>query len=110
MTALKQVPDYRKLIDSFCEDCRLRGLTDETTRRYRSSLAIFAEYMSRRSKDMIDTDLQSLKEFLQHVKYERQVKQKTAENFFSAVSAFFDYLVFEGITSSNIVLPFRKRY
>jgi integrase/recombinase XerD len=110
LTNLEQVQDYGKLIDSFCEDCRLRGLTDETTRRYRSSLLIFAEYMSRHSREMLDTDLQSLKAFLQYVKDGRHAKHKTAENFFSAISAFFDYLVFEGIASSNIVLPFRKRY
>ncbi len=110
LTSLKQIPDYSKLIDRFCEDCRLRGLTDETTRRYRSSLLIFAEYMSSRSREMVGTDLQSLKDFLQYVKDGRHAKHKTAENFFSAVSAFFDYLVFEGIASSNIVLTFRKRY
>lgn len=110
MTNLKQVQDYGKLVESFCEDCRLRGLTDETTRRYRSCLIIFAEFMSRRAKDLVHTDLQSLKEFLQHVKYERHTKHKTAENYFSALSAFSDYLVFEGIATSNIVLPFRKRY
>ncbi len=110
MTSLRQVPDYGKLIESFCEDCRLRGLTDETTRRYRSSLVIFAEFMSGRSKEMVNMDLQSLKEFLQHVKYERHAKHKTVENFFSVLSAFSDYLAFEGIASSNIVLSFRKRY
>ncbi len=111
LSMLKQIPDYGKLIDDFCEDCILRGLTAETTRRYRSSLLIFAKYMSRHSKEeMVDTDLQSLKDFLQYVKDGRRAKHKTAENFFSAISAFFDYLVFEGIASSNIVLPFRKRY
>ena len=110
MTSLEQIPDYGKLIEKFCEDCRLRGLTDETTRRYRSSLLIFAEFMSRHSKEMVCTDLQSLKDFLQYVKDGRHAKHKTAENFFSAISAFFDYLVFEGIASSNIVLTFRKRY
>ncbi|MGP8056408.1 MAG: tyrosine-type recombinase/integrase [Nitrososphaerales archaeon] len=110
MTSLRQIPDYGKLIDRFCEDCRLRGLTEETTRRYRSSLIIFAEFMSRRGNDLVNLNLQSLKEFLQHVKDERHAKHKTAENFFSAISAFFDYLVFEGIASTNIVLPFRKRY
>lgn len=110
LTELKQVPDFGKLIDWFCDDCRLRGLTEETTRRYRSSLRLFAGFMSRGAKDMVDMDLQSLKEFLQHVKYDRQSKHKTVENCFSALSAFSDYLVFEGIRSSNIVLPFRKRY
>ncbi len=110
MTSLQQIPDYGKLIDRFCEDCKLRGLTGETTRRYRSSLFIFAEYMSRHSREIVGMDLQSLKDFLQYIKYERHAKHKTAENFFSAISAFFDYLVFEGIASSNIVLTFRKRY
>jgi len=110
LTSLKQIPDYGKLIGKFCEDCRLRGLTDETTRRYRSSLLIFAEYMSRHSRELVGMDLKSLKDFLQYVKYERHAKHKTVENFFSAISAFSDYLVFEGIASSNIVLTFRKRY
>jgi integrase/recombinase XerD len=110
LTSLKQIPDYGKLIGRFCEDCRLRGLTHETTRRYRSSLLIFAEYMSRHSRELVGMDLKSLKDFLQYVKYERHAKHKTVENFFSAISAFSDYLVFEGIASSNIVLTFRKRY
>jgi hypothetical protein len=63
LTSLKQIPDYGKLIGRFCEDCRLRGLTDETTRRYRSSLLIFAEYMSRHSRELVGMDLQSLKDF-----------------------------------------------
>jgi len=42
--------------------------------------------------------------------YERKAKRKTVENYFSALSAFYDYLAFEGYASSNIVLPFRKRY
>ncbi len=38
------------------------------------------------------------------------MKFKTVENYFSALSSFYDYLTFEGITPFNIVLPFRKWY
>lgn len=51
-----------------------------------------------------------LKDFLQYIKYERSVKHKTIENYFSALSSFYDYLAFERLVSTNIVLPFRKRY
>jgi integrase/recombinase XerD len=44
------------------------------------------------------------------VVYDRKAKHKTVENYFSALSAFYDYLAFEGYVSSNIVLPFRRRY
>lgn len=110
LTELEQVQDYGKLIDRFCEDCRLRGLTEETIRRYRSNLKLFADFMSKSAKDLVDMDIQSLKEFLQHIKYDRNSEHKTVENYFSALSTFSDYLVFEGTRSSNIVLPFRKRY
>jgi len=38
------------------------------------------------------------------------VRQKTVENYFSAISAFYDYLVFEELSQSNPVMPFRKRF
>ena len=44
------------------------------------------------------------------MRFERKVKEKTLENYFSALSAFYDYLVFEGLVSSNVILPFRRRY
>jgi site-specific recombinase XerD len=43
-----------------------------------------------------DVDVLVLKEFLQHVIYDRKAKHKTVENYFSALSAFYDYLAFEG--------------
>jgi site-specific recombinase XerD len=54
--------------------------------------------------------MQILKDFLEYSKYERKVKHKTIENDFTALSAFYDYLAFDGFTGKNLVLPFRKRY
>jgi len=51
-----------------------------------------------------------LRDFLRYLRFERKAKEKTLENYFSALSAFYDYLAFEGLVSSNIILPFRKRY
>jgi integrase/recombinase XerD len=51
-----------------------------------------------------------LEKFLGYLKFERKVKHKTIKNVFSALSTFYNYLVFYGYTNQNLVLPFRKRY
>ena len=108
--ALKLAKDPARLIENFCKDCKLRGMTNESIRRYKSSLQIFAEFLLKKGTDIHDVDVHTLKDFLQYILYERGVKHKTVENYFSALSAFYDYLAFEGSVSTNIVLPFRKRY
>jgi integrase/recombinase XerD len=107
---LKPVQDPGKLIEDFCKDCKLRGMTSESVRRYKSSLLIFAGFILKTGVDVDHADTHVLKDFLQYIKYERNVKHKTVENYFSALSAFYDYLAFEGLVSTNMVLPFRKRY
>lgn len=107
---LKLAQDIERLIKGFCEDCRLRGMTEESIRRYRSSLLIFADFLAHRGISIDDVDMHVLKGFLHHIKYKRNVKYKTVENYFSALSALYDYLTFEGLANTNIVLPFRKRY
>lgn len=109
-TSLKTVQDTGQLIENFCKDCKLREMTTESTRRYKSSLLIFARFLLERRVDLDNVDMHTLKDFLHSLKYERNVKHKTVENYFSALSAFYDYLVFEGLASTNVVLPFRKRY
>jgi integrase/recombinase XerD len=108
--SLKLLQDPRRLIEDFCKDCKLRGMTNESIRRYRSSLLIFARFLLKRGADLGSADTHMLKDFLQHILNERNVKHKTVENYFSALSAFYDYLAFEGLVGTNVVLPFRKRY
>jgi len=108
--SLKLVQDPARLIEDFCKDCELRGMTQESIRRYKSSLLIFAEFLLNRGIDINEANIHLLKDFLQHILHKRNVKHKTVENYFSALSAFYDYLTFEDLVSTNMVLPFRKRY
>jgi integrase/recombinase XerD len=108
--SLKLVHDSARLIENFCMDCKLRGMTDESIRRYRSSLKIFVRFLLHRDINLSDVNQFVLRDFLYFIKYNRKAKRKTVENYFSALSAFYDYLVFEGLTSANPVVPFRKRY
>lgn len=96
-------------VEQFCKDCMLRGLTEESVRRYRSSISTFTRFLLERGKDFGGVGVQTLREFLYHIK-EKGASHKTMENYFAALSSFYDYLQFEGIVSSNVILPFRKRY
>ncbi|MEM3881744.1 MAG: phage integrase N-terminal SAM-like domain-containing protein, partial [Candidatus Bathyarchaeia archaeon] len=108
--SLKTMQKPSALIEDFSRDCHLRGMTKESIRRYISSLRIFAKFLEKHGLNISDVNVNVLRDFLQHVVYERKAKHKTVENYFSALSAFYDYLTFEGYVASNIVLPFRKRY
>jgi len=107
---MQQHLNAQQLIEEFCIDCRLRGMTEESIRRYRSSLLIFARFSEQAGTAIYRIDMSLLKNFLHHIRFERHAKQNTIENYFSALSAFYDYLVFEGHANTNIVLPFRRRY
>jgi integrase/recombinase XerD len=104
------VHDLTKLVEGFSADCKLRNMTAESTRRYRSCLLIFRDFLERRGTSIKEVDRFTLKEFLEYIRFERQVNQKTVENYFSAISAFCDYLVFEELMQMNPVTPFRKRF
>lgn len=107
---LKTLQNPQSLIEDFCKDCKLRGMTEESMRRYKSSLKIFTQFLKQKRLNVNDVDVYTLRDFLRYIIFERKNKHKTVENYFSALSAFYDYLAFEGIANTNIILPFRKRY
>ncbi|MEM2099663.1 MAG: tyrosine-type recombinase/integrase [Candidatus Bathyarchaeia archaeon] len=107
---LKTLQKPSVLIKAFSQDCRLRGMTEESIRRYISSLKIFGKFLEKHGLSISDVNVNVFRDFLHYMIYERNAKHKTVKNYFSALSAFYDYLTFEGYISSNIVLPFRKRY
>ena len=102
--------DLTRLIEGFCEDCRLRNMTSESIRRYKSSLNIFGDFLGSRGVAIREVDRWILRDFLQYIKFDRRIKQKTVENYFSAMSALYDYLTFEELLQVNPVIPFRKRF
>jgi len=71
-----------------------------------------------RSKDLqrvhkdsvLRSDKEDLRDFLRYLREERKNSQKRVENYFSSISSFYNYLLYEGIVSTNPVLPVRKRY
>ncbi len=101
--------DMHRVLKTFEEDEKLRGLTKETIYRYRTPIRYLIALLEEQGVNFDDLDRELLKEFLAKQR-ERGVSDKTLMNYFSAISSFYDYLLFEGIVTRNPILPFRRRY
>jgi integrase/recombinase XerD len=100
----------KELLSRYKEDCETRGITPETTRRYLSSLGIFNQYLTGRKLDILLVDKDVVKGFLNYIRLERKVSRKTIENYFSALSSFYEFLEYEGYVNKNPISSVRKRY
>jgi integrase/recombinase XerD len=107
---VRETKDFADIISSFCDDCRLRNMSEKTIEGYKSCILTFLGFISKKRVRLGNVDNYVLKDFLGYLKFERKIKHKTIKDYFSALSSFFDYLVFEGKANANIILPFRKRY
>ena len=99
-----------ELISKFKEDCLTRGLTLETTRRYLSSLKIFNKYLEENGRQILKTDRENLTSFINYLRNDRNVSQRTIEMYFAAMASFFGFLEYERYIAKNPVLEVRKRY
>lgn len=102
-------------LDSFREDCLDRHLSEETIRRYLSSIQIFMQFIEANNNTSLEqVDRHVLKEFIHYRKgftgRHGPIDMKTLENDFSALSAFYEFLTFEGYAQANPILAVRKRY
>jgi integrase/recombinase XerD len=66
--------------------------------------------MEQQGFSLLEVDKYALKGLLDYLKNERRVTHKTVEGYFTTLSGFYEYLVYEERMSSNPVPPFRKRY
>jgi integrase/recombinase XerD len=103
-------PSNRRLIKLFLDDCTLRGYSSETIRSHRSNLRIISDFLLDRGWNILEADKNALKDLLRYLISERNVGVKTQNHYFSVLSSFFEYLVYEEYVMSNPVLGFRKRY
>lgn len=98
------------LLTQFGEDCLTRGLTLETVRRYLSSLKIFNKYLEENNLNLVQTDRNTLRNFINYLRADREVSQRTIETYFAAMASFFGYLEYERYIDKNPIYEVRKRY
>jgi len=94
-----------ELLDDFIFDCQSRARVKRTIETYKGNVKEFLEYFP----EPENVNKHDLREFLAHLQ-ERNLKQSTLKGYFSALSTFYDYLIYEEIADINPILPFRRRY
>ena len=96
-----------RMIDAFLQDMELSGKSKTTALHYGYCLKNYAAYLS--GRDPLQADKEDLRGFIAYLKAQEKTS-KTIENYFSVISSFYEYLVFEGKAAANPVIAVRKRY
>lgn len=99
-----------ELFHQFKADCKLQDMTNESIRSYLSELKIYNDFLQENNFDILQVSNEILEQFLQYLRETRDISQSRIENYFSALSSFYDFLIYKSIITTNIILPFRKRY
>ena len=100
-------PKASDLIERFHEDCNLRGMVSTMDYIYRAKE--YCAFLETRGKNPLNADRDDLRAFLAHLKA-RGLKFRTIDRIYSCLSAFYEFLIIEGLVEYNPILPFRKYY
>jgi integrase/recombinase XerD len=95
------------LVERFHEDCNLRGMVSVMDYIYRAKE--YCAFLEARGKNPLNADRDDLRAFLITLKA-RGLKFKTIDRIYSCLSAFYEFLIIEGLVEYNPILPFRKYY
>src|SRR5208282_712074 len=98
-----------QLLEMFARDCRDRQLTDETIRRYNSSIKGFLHYLQNHNINPYQVEKSTLIEFIRE-RRTQNIEQNTLERDFAAINSLYEFLVFQDIIAKNPVPGVRKRY
>lgn len=102
-------------IEAFLRDCKTRGLTDHTIATYRSNIITYLEFVG----DPLKIDLSVLSRFLDHLRvmdytrgrhHLKGIRPMSIKAYFSAISTYYEYLVFARQLDINPIPTFTKRY
>lgn len=99
-----------ELIKRYKVDCGMKGMSEESIRRYISSLNILIKYLEKNKIDLLSVDRDVLRRFLDYLRNERKISYNTLKNYFSAISSLYEFLEYEGYIDKNPVPPVRGRY
>jgi len=103
-------PDAEKLIIAYERDCRLQGLTKATISSRGYALHNFARFVESQGVHILDVGREDIRAWVEEVRINRGRSTATAKNNLTNISGFYEYLVFEGLVSTNPVPSVRKRY
>ena len=100
----------QRVLEDFEADCRRRRMVPHTIRTYRTQVRIYLNFLDDINVDPVNVDRKALEKFLDYLTNVRRKAFGGLENQFSALSTFYDYLIYEEFTRENPILPFRRRF
>ncbi len=100
-------PKTSDLIERFHNDCNLRDMV--TTMDYVYRTRAYCAFLETRRKNPLNAERDDLRDFLAHLKA-KGLKFRTIDAIYTSLSAFYEFLIIEGLVEYNPVLPFRKYY
>jgi integrase/recombinase XerD len=106
-TSIAENSNAYDLVKRFHEDCDLRGMVSTMDYIYRARE--YCAFLEARGKNPLTADRDDLRAFLARLK-ERGLRFKTIDRIYSCLSAFYEFLIVEGLVEYNPILPFRKYY
>ena len=106
-STIAEEPKTSDLIERFHNDCNLRDMV--TTMDYVYRTRAYCAFLETRGKNPLNTDRDDLRDFLAHLKT-KGLKFRTIDAIYTSLSAFYEFLIIEGLVEYNPVLPFRKYY
>lgn len=92
-------------LERFIRDCKTKGLTPHSIETYRSNVQEFLTYYP----NPHDVGMDHLRAYLEKLR-SRNLSRATLKGYMSAVSSFYDFLVFEKEILVNPTIGFRRRY
>jgi len=102
------------VIQGFLEDGRLRNMQPGTLEGYKSRLLISSQILREKGFSICKLDNESLMIILAELRKRRVRNRPFAFNnlvhYFAALSSFCDYQIWNGLSATNPVRPFQKRY
>ena len=112
MAAVKIVLDEQMadVLKQFKTECCLKGMSDNSIASYASAMRIFMSFLMSKQKPLVEVDKDVLKSYIDHLLNKRKVAYRTLSYHFSALAAFYDWLLFDDKIKENPVLAVRKRY
>ncbi len=76
--------------------------------RYLSVIKIFCRFLDSQGIILFNADRDVLRSFIEYLRLDRGVSQKTLENYFTMLSSLYEYFTYERYVENNLILPVRS--
>jgi len=110
MSSVLLDPEMFDLLDKFKVECNLQGMSKSSTTSYASAMRIFMFFLMSKRKTVFEVDKDVLRAYIDYLVNERKISYRTLSYNFSALAAFYEWLLFENKIKENPVQAVRKRY